>query len=79
VLDPGSYSTRAGFAGEDTPKSVTPTQYGLLDGARVFGENAIHLPRPGMEIMSPYDSDGVVQDWETATALWEYTVVCYDS
>lgn len=29
VLDPGSYSTRAGYAGEDTPRFVIPSYYGL--------------------------------------------------
>lgn len=75
VLDCGSYTTRAGFAGEDTPKSVVPSSYGSLpSGERVYGENAIHLPRPDMEIRNPYNSDGVVEDWETASKLWEYTI-----
>ena len=75
VLDAGSYTTRAGFAGEDTPKSVVPTHYGsLASGDRLFGENAIHLPRPDMEIRSPYNSDGIVEDWQTASRLWEYTI-----
>ncbi|KAK4496898.1 hypothetical protein PRZ48_011347 [Zasmidium cellare] len=75
VLDPGSYTTRAGFAGEDTPKAVIPTNYGQLSsGEKLFGENAIHLPRPDMEIKNPFNSDGIVEDWETATKLWEYSV-----
>lgn len=75
VLDCGSYSTRAGFAGEDTPKSISSTSYGSLpSGERLFGENAIHLPRPDMEIRNPYNSDGIVEDWETAAKLWEYTI-----
>lgn len=75
VLDCGSYTTRAGFAGEDTPKSVVPTYYASLpSGERLFGENAIHLPRPDVEIKNPYSSDGLVEDWETAAKLWEYTV-----
>ncbi|KAK3698029.1 Actin-related protein 4 [Vermiconidia calcicola] len=75
VLDPGSYTTRAGFAGEDTPKSVVPTSYGSLpSGERLFGENAIHLPRPDMEIRNPYNSDGIVEDWDTAARLWEYSI-----
>lgn len=75
ILDPGSHSTRAGFAGEDTPKSVVPTSYGVLPtGERLFGDNAIHLPRADMEIKNPYNSDGIVEDWETAAKLWEYTI-----
>jgi len=75
VLDPGSYSTRAGFAGEDTPKSVVPTHYGVLSsGEHLYGENAIHLPRGDMEIKNPYGSDGLVADWDTASKLWEYSI-----
>jgi len=75
VLDAGSYSTRAGFAGEDTPKSVVPTYYGQLSsGERLFGENAVHQPRADMEIKNPYNADGLVEDWETASKLWEYSI-----
>ena len=75
ILDSGSYSARAGFAGEDTPKSVVPTHYGQLpDGQKLFGENAIHVPRGDMEIRNPYGSDGLVEDWETASRLWEYSM-----
>lgn len=75
VLDAGSHTTRAGFAGEDVPKSVVPTHYASLpDGQRLFGENAIHLPRPDVEIRNPFNPDGLVEDWGTASKLWEYTV-----
>ncbi|KAK5172961.1 NuA4 histone acetyltransferase subunit [Saxophila tyrrhenica] len=75
VLDCGSCSTRAGFAGEDTPKSVVPTNHASLSsGERLFGENAIHLPRADVEIRNPYNADGLVEDWDTASKLWEYTV-----
>ncbi|CAG8612262.1 7118_t:CDS:2, partial [Diversispora eburnea] len=47
VLDIGSSWTRAGYAGEDTPKLVFPTSYGYLpeenvenDGDIVMGENS---------------------------------------
>ena len=57
------------------PKSVVPTSYAQLpSGSKLFGENAIHLPRPDVEIRNPYDADGVVEDWETAAKLWEYTI-----
>ena len=27
-----------------------------------------------MEIRNPYNSDGIIEDWETASKLWEYTI-----
>jgi actin-related protein 4 len=27
-----------------------------------------------MEINNPYNSDGIVEDWETVAKLWEYTI-----
>lgn len=52
-----------------------PTYYALQSsGDKLFGENAIHLPRPGVEIRNPYSADGTVDDWETASRLWEYSV-----
>ncbi|KAI5267739.1 Actin/actin-like protein [Aureobasidium subglaciale] len=82
VLDAGSFTTRAGFAGEDTPKSVIPSVYGSIASADadsksryLFGENAIHNPyQPHMDIRSPYDADGIVEDWDAASKLWEYSI-----
>ncbi|KAF2803879.1 Actin/actin-like protein [Mytilinidion resinicola] len=79
VLDPGYSSTRAGFAGEDIPKSVIPSYYGIAPTASgssqyLFGENSIHNPLPNLEIKNPWSSDGIVEDWDTATKLWEYAI-----
>ncbi|KAF2129895.1 Actin/actin-like protein [Dothidotthia symphoricarpi CBS 119687] len=78
VLDPGYSSTRAGFAGEDVPKSVCPSFYGQLDsdsGSQyLFGENAIHAPTDGLQIKNYWGADGIVEDWDTAAKLWEYTI-----
>lgn len=77
VLDPGSNTIRAGFAGEDTPKSVVPSFYGVDTSAGnklLFGENAIHNPVPNMEIQNPFNADGVVEDWDVASKLFEYSI-----
>ncbi|OCK84878.1 Actin/actin-like protein [Lepidopterella palustris CBS 459.81] len=78
VLDPGYSTTRAGFAGEDVPKSVIPTYYGVLDSESgseyLFGENAIHNPLRNLEIKNPWSTDGIVENWETATRVWEYAI-----
>ena len=78
VLDPGYSSTRAGFAGEDSPKSVVPTFYGVTtEGKLLFGDNAMHDPRPGVEVRNPLVGGGAddwVKDWEVASKLWEYSI-----
>lgn len=81
VLDPGYSSTRAGFAGEDVPKSVTSSYYGMVpsgnlgsDRKYVFGDNAIHTPLPNISIGNSMSKDGIVEDWVTATKLWEYAI-----
>ncbi len=79
VLDPGYATTRAGFAGEDVPKSVIPSHYGILsrEGSSpeyLFGDNAIHNPVPHVEIRNPISPEGVVEDWDLAARLWEYAI-----
>ncbi|KAH8596613.1 actin family [Bisporella sp. PMI_857] len=74
ILDPGYSSVRAGFAGEDTPKSFVPSTYGVAGGKLIFGDDAIHNPLLNLEIRNPMAKDGTVEDWETATQLWEHSI-----
>jgi len=73
VLDPGYNSVRAGFAGEDTPKSIVPTFYTSTSSGRLFGDHVIDVPREDVEIKNPIGRDGIVEDWDAAEALWKYT------
>jgi len=74
VLDPGSSTTRAGFAGEDVPKSICPTHYAFSSKGIQFGEDWLHTPLPEVEVRNPYNAEGVVEDWETAAKLWKYAI-----
>lgn len=82
VLDPGYSTTRAGFAGEDIPKSVIPSYYGVKTGSGdssklLFGENALHDPQPNIEIKNPLassPSEEWVADWDTAAKVWQYAI-----
>lgn len=74
ILDPGYSSVRAGFAGEDAPKSFVNSHYGVNESGAVFGDDAIHNPLAGLEIKNPMSKEGIVEDWETATRLWEYAI-----
>lgn len=40
----------------------------------MYGENAVHLPRGDVEIRNPYGTDGLVEDWDTASKLWEHSI-----
>ena len=81
VLDPGYATTRAGFAGEDVPKSVVPSYYGLIPSdtdpkhhKKLFGDNSIHTPLPRISISNVMSKEGTVEDWDTAANLWEYAI-----
>lgn len=55
------------------------THYGLVsssDSERkpYFGDNYIHTLIPNLEIKNPWSSEGVVEDWDTAAKLWEYSI-----
>ncbi|RKF76275.1 Actin-related protein 4 [Golovinomyces cichoracearum] len=75
IIDPGYSSVRAGFAGEDTPKSFLTSYYGITpDGRNLFGDDAIHNPLIGHEIQNPMSKEGIVENWDIATQLWEYAI-----
>ncbi|EXJ89205.1 actin-like protein 4 [Capronia epimyces CBS 606.96] len=73
VLDPGFSSVRAGFAGEDTPKSIVPSFYASTSSGRYFGDHVIDVPREDVEIKNPINRDGIVEDWDAAEALWKHS------
>lgn len=75
VLDPGYSVVRAGFAGEDTPKSVIPSFYGHSSSKTSYiFDDAIYNPFTNVEIGNPMASDGTVEDWDVAAKLWEHAI-----
>ena len=73
VLDPGYSSVRAGFAGEDTPKSIIPSYYAVTGSQRLFGDHVVDLPLEDAGIRNPIGRDGIVEDWDAAEALWKHS------
>lgn len=77
VLDPGYSTTRAGFAGEDSPKSLIPSYYGrYTSGGQeklIFGDDIFVTPRSGLSIHNPIGKDGIVEDWDMAEKVWQYS------
>lgn len=74
VLDPGSYFTRIGFAGDDFPKVVTTSNYAINEEGdnkkRIFGES-INVPRSNYNIR-PILKDSVIVDWDAALDQYKH-------
>ena len=73
VLDPGYSTVRAGFAGEDTPKSVIPTYCAVSGERHIFGDHVIDAPRENIAITHPMNRDGIVEDWDVAEKLFKHS------
>lgn len=80
VLDNGSGTIRAGFAGEDTPKCFFPswvgrpkhvrTMAGARDGDVFIGPQAQDI-RGLLKINYPLEH-GIVTNWEDMERIWQY-------
>ncbi|KAI9323890.1 actin family [Dichotomocladium elegans] len=73
VLDIGTTSTRAGYAGEDVPRAFFPTSYASsIRKSYYIGDTKLNSWRPNMEIRNPM-SDGIVSDWDAMERIWDTT------
>jgi centractin len=80
VLDNGSGTIRAGFAGEDLPKCYFPSFVGrpkhlrvlagALEGDVFIGKRAEEL-RGLLKIRYPLEH-GIVTDWDDMVKIWEW-------
>jgi centractin len=80
VLDNGSGTIRAGFAGEDLPKCFFPSFVGrpkhlrvlagALEGDVFIGQRAQEL-RGLLKIRYPLEH-GIVTDWDDMERIWQY-------
>ena len=80
VLDNGSGTIRAGFAGEDLPKCYFPSFVGrpkhprvlagALEGDVFIGQRAQEL-RGLLRIRYPLEH-GIVTDWDDMERIWQY-------
>ncbi|KAI5310094.1 NuA4 histone acetyltransferase subunit [Ascosphaera atra] len=77
ILDPGYNSTRAGFAGEDTPKAFMTSCYGAYpsdSGNRFIYGDDVYVPRPKLSVTNPMSTHGWVEDWDMAEKVWEHAI-----
>lgn len=79
VLDPGSYTTRVGFGGYDSPTLVFPSSYGEhpKEGSegevvRIFDENYLYAHPQSKTVIKSIMKDNLVQDWDGAVQQYEH-------
>jgi actin-related protein 4 len=46
----------------------------VKDSKLIFGDDTIHNPLAGLEIRNPMSKEGLVEDWDSATRLWEFAI-----
>lgn len=73
VLDPGSYSTRAGWSAEDCPSITEPSVCCVRGNSKKFGDSEASIVKPDKQI-EQIMKDGVVNDFDAASELWMYTL-----
>lgn len=79
VIEIGTHSTRAGFAGEDSPKAVFPSSIGSGSGEggkRSFyvGSQSLSTRRDNVEVVNPIGDDGLVRDWEAVEQIYDHSL-----
>lgn len=82
VIDNGSGTTKAGFAGDDAPRSVFPTQIGRpkmpgimvgLEEREIYAGEEVNAKRGVLSIDQPIVRRQIV-DWEAMEMLWNHTL-----
>ena len=81
VIDNGSYNIKAGFSGDDEPRSVFPTIIGKPKYSQVFDNGSynynnevIYIYRSwGVRNINYPIKNGIITNWDDMEKIWEYT------
>lgn len=82
MIDNGSGSCKAGFAGDDAPRSVVTSVVGRpkmpgimlgLDQKEIYVGEEAHSKRGVLKLESPIEQ-GVIRNWEDMEKIWHHTI-----
>ena len=76
-IDNGSGTIKAGFAGDEAPRSVFPTivakpKAPTNDKEIFVGRDALSKNMGGYQLNQPIDK-GIITNWEDMEKIWDYT------
>lgn len=72
VIDNGSHMCKAGFAGDDAPRSVFPSIVGKSEGGKdpYVGDEGRNSPRGFIKPIK----HGIIEDWDAMEKVWFHTL-----
>ncbi|RKP28406.1 Actin/actin-like protein [Metschnikowia bicuspidata] len=71
VLDPGTYTTRIGYSGDDFPKTMVPSVYAKDDDGQIHFDSSVDYAKSNRELL-PILKDSLIEDWDGAVAQYRH-------
>lgn len=71
VLDPGTYTTRIGYSGDDFPKTIVPSLYAKDEDGSIHFDASLDYAKSKRELL-PILKDSLIEDWEGAVAQYRH-------
>lgn len=71
VLDPGTYTTRIGYSGDDFPTNIVPSLYAKDEDGSIHFDASLDYAKGKREVL-PILKDSLIEDWEGAVAQYKH-------
>lgn len=71
VLDPGTYTTRIGYSGDDFPKTIVPSLYAKDEDNSIHFDASLDYAKTKRQVL-PILKDSLIEDWEGAVAQYRH-------
>ena len=74
VVDSGTFSTKAGFSGDETPRLVMRSVVGKIEDDatnRLYFGDDLNVRRDRLALRHPFDDKGLVLDWNLMESIWD--------
>ena len=72
VVDLGSFHSRIGFAGEDSPRCIISSDVGVASDGSQKLVDPLSSGITSASIENPMDDKGLIEDWSTIETLMEH-------
>ena len=74
VVDSGTFSTKAGFSGDETPQLILRSVIGKIEDdatKRLFFGDDLNVRRDRLALSGPFDNKGLILNWNMMESIWD--------